>query len=88
MITDKKMDRNTGIRQLSEFAQYTDITFWNNFPVFIPEIEHIANDKDLCGVIFNFVEEFNQQFLSFKTAGMIGCAEMEIGEKVDFFMMV
>src|SRR6266498_3418994 len=62
------------------------MTFWNYFPVFIPKIKNISNNKNLSSIILYFIQELDNDLFPLKAASAIRSAEMEIRKKVDFFI--
>src|SRR5579885_34465 len=86
MIADKKMNWNPRIRQLCQFSQQAGKAFWNNAPVFVPEIKHISHQKKFSCIFFYLIQETNNGLFSFQTAGMIRSAEVKIGNEINSFI--
>src|SRR5215467_5949873 len=86
MIANKKMNFYSLISDLGKFAQQSYKPLRDHFPVFIPKIKNIAHDKDLCSILFYFIQELNDKLFPLKTFFMIGSAEMEIRKKINFFI--
>jgi len=61
------------------------MSFWDNLPVFVPEIKHIPYNEDLVCILSDLLQKLDNFFFTNQTTGGIGSTKMEVGEKIDFF---
>src|SRR5258708_2864184 len=85
VVAGKKMNGDTGIRDLRHFPQDTGISFGYDGPVFIPEVEQVADDKDLRRILPDLFEECYDMPFPDQAGPVIGGAQVKIGEEIYFF---
>lgn len=78
VIAHKKMHGDPGIAEFSQFTEQSDIALGNHFPVFIPEIKKIPDQKDLFRILFDPVQKLNDDLFPFQAADRVGGTQVKI----------
>ena len=63
MVAREKMHLHPAVGQLGELAQKAGISFGHDSLELIPEVKHVAQQIDRCGVVLNLVQEVHQPAL-------------------------
>ena len=88
MVAHEKMQADAEIGQFTQLAQQAYMSFGYYPPIFIPEVEQVAHQKDLGRIVFDPVQESDQVAFTFQTGSGVGSTQMKIGKEVDPFLHV
>src|SRR5688572_27123529 len=69
VVAYKKIQWNAFISKVGQCTQQTHISFRHYSFIFIPEIEHIAHDKNMRGIVLNGFKEINYDLFPLKAGG-------------------
>jgi hypothetical protein len=82
VVASKPMYGDTSVAHGGQFAEKAHIPAWNYTAVLEPEIEYITKNKELFGIVFNFLKEGDDLFFTLKARCVVGYTKMKIREKV------
>lgn len=85
VIAHKKMYGDTRVRDLSHLAQYPRIPLRHHGTVLVPEVEQVAYNKYPGCVPANGLQKANNVLFPYQAGGMVGSAQVHVGEKIDLF---
>ena len=71
MVAHEKIHWYAFVGQRCQCAQQAHIAFGHYFFVFIPEIENIADDKNMRGIVLYGIEKFDDNFFPLEAGGGI-----------------
>src|SRR5688572_30673510 len=71
VVAHKKIQWNAFISKIGQRTQQTHISFRHYSFIFIPEIEHVAYDKNMRGIVLNRLKKINYDLFPLKAGGCV-----------------
>jgi hypothetical protein len=85
VVSGKKVNGDPLVRQIGQAAKNAGKSTGNNFPVFKPEIENIAQQVKFGYVVANTIEPAGKQKFAFAVVGKGRRPKVNIRNKIDIF---